>query len=199
MVQVVSRVGAVMLVVLALVPLHARTVSRQNAEAFDKKVIRIRALATTPGTAARRTPLTQDEVNSWFTYSAQPLLPSGVTQPQVIILGAGRLSGTAVVDLDAIARRRTSDSLLNPWNLVGGRVPLTITGVLRTRDGVGRFELQRAEMSGVPVPVTLVQELVSYYSRTETNPDGISLTDSFALPSKIREIEVAQGQAVVVQ
>ena len=36
---------------------------------------------------ARRTPVTQDEVNSWFMYRAQPVLPTGVSQPQLRIVG----------------------------------------------------------------------------------------------------------------
>jgi hypothetical protein len=190
---------AVFLVSALAVSLQARTVSRQHAEAFAKKVTQIQAQGAQERSAARRTPVSQDEVNSWFTYRAQPVLPSGVTQPQVTILGAGRVSATAIVDLEQVAKRRASGSLLDPWNLLGGRVPLTVTGILHTRDGVCRIELQRADISGVPVPVTLVQELVSYYSRTDKNPNGLRLDDTFALPSKIREIQVGQGQAIIVQ
>lgn len=192
------RFGPIVFVILALVPLTA-AVSRQNAEAFDKKVVRIRALATSPTASARRTPVSQDEVNSWFTYRSQALLPGGVTQPQITILGAGRVTATAVVDLDAVAKRKATGSLLDPWSLLGGRVPLNITGILHTKGGVGRFELQRADISGVPVPVSIVQELVSYYSKTEANPDGVRLNDTFNLPAKIQQIDVGQGSAVVVQ
>jgi hypothetical protein len=40
---------------------------------------------------------------------------------------------------------------------------------------------------------------VSYYSRTPENPQGVRLDDTFSLPANIRQIEVGQGQAVVVQ
>ena len=82
---------------------------------------------------------------------------------------------------------------------VGGRVPLNVVGILHTRDGIGRFELQSADVGGVPLPKTLLQELVSYYSRSADNPEGVSLDDTFSLPAKIRQIEVGSGQAVVVQ
>ena len=51
----------------------------------------------------------------------------------------------------------------------------------------------------MPVPKSFLQELVSYYSRTPKNPQGVSLDDPFALPASIRQIDVGAGQAVVVQ
>jgi hypothetical protein len=80
-----------------------------------------------------------------------------------------------------------------------GRLPVTATGRLTTRDGVGRFQLESAAISGVPVPKALLQELLSYYSRTSANPDGINMDDPFQLPSRIREIRVGAGTATVVQ
>jgi hypothetical protein len=190
---------ACLVALLVAASVHARAVSREQAEAFARKVTMIQRQGAEPPTTPRRTSVSQDELNSWFTYRAQPLLPSGVTQPEVAILGAGRVQANAIVDLEEVAKRRASGSRLDPWNLLGGRVPLTVTGVLHTRNGVGSLELQQAHLGGVPVPVTLVHELVGYYSRSERRPNGIRLTDPFALPSNIREIQVGQGQAVIVQ
>ena len=195
-----------LLVCAALVPLQAATVSRQNADTFAKKLVQIQQQGSQVqsgdrrGTAQRRTPVTEDELNSWFTYRAQPVLPAGVSQPQITIVGEGKVAGQATVDLEAIGKRRTTTGgAFDPWSYLGGRVPVTINGVLHTQDGRGRFELQSAEVSGVPVPKSLLQELVSYYSRTPDNPSGISLDEAFELPANIDTIEVGQGQAVVVQ
>jgi hypothetical protein len=84
-------------------------------------------------------------------------------------------------------------------SLIGGKVPVSVSGILHTRDGQARFEVQRAEMSGIPVPVTVLQEVLTYYSRSDERPQGVLLDDVFALPANIRQIEVGQGQAVVVQ
>ena len=80
-----------------------------------------------------------------------------------------------------------------------GRVPITATGVLSTSNGLGRFQLESATVGGVPVPKMMLQEIVSYYSRTPQNPAGINIDDPFPLPARIREIQVERGQAVVVQ
>jgi len=193
------RVAATVLTIGALVSLEAANVTRQNADAFAQKMERIRRQSEAGNRAARRTPLTQDELNSWFAYQSQPYLPNGVNSPEVTIVGQGRVSANAVVDLEAIAKRRSSGGSLDPWSLVGGRVPVTVAGILHTRDGMGRFEVQSAEISGLPVPPAFLQELLSYYSRTPERPQGVRLDQTFSLPASIRQIEVGQGQAVVVQ
>ncbi|HLG56272.1 MAG TPA: hypothetical protein VI485_13135 [Vicinamibacterales bacterium] len=179
----------------------AAAVSPQQADAFARKV----AIITQQGTlapravGARRTPVTESEVNSWFAYRAQPLLPQGMREPQVTIIGEGKVSGTATLDLEAVGKSRRTGGLIDPWALLGGQLPVTVTGVLHTQNGQGRFELQQAAVSGVPIPKTLLQELVSYYSRTAEDPSGVNLDEAFNLPANIRQIEVGQGQAVVVQ
>ena len=197
------RPGAVFLGILtffALVPLDAATVSKQNADRFAQKLALIQRQAEAKErVGARRTSLTDDEVNSWFAFTAPQLLPAGVSQPQVSALGQGRLMGQAIVDMGSVAKRKSSGGTFDPWSFVGGKVPISVTGVLHARDGMGRFELQSAAISGVPVPSTLLQELLTYYSRTPEKPQGVRLDAPFALPANIRQIDVGQGQAVVVQ
>ena len=198
------RIYAVLLVSTLLVPLQAATVSRQNADVFAKKIVQIQqqglqSPTTDRRATERRTPVTEDELNSWFAYRAQPVLPAGLSQPQITIVGQGKVAGQATVDLETIGKRRSTGGTFDPWSYLGGRVTVTVNGILHTQNGRGRFELQSAEVSGVPVPKTLLQELLSYYSRTPESPNGISLDEAFALPANIDKIEVGQGQAVVVQ
>jgi len=201
--KVRNAAGLSAVVALALVAAvsGAPRVTQQQADAFARKLAIISAQSSLGARAssARRTPVSEDEVNSWFAYRAQPLLPQGMTEPQVSILGNGKVSGTATVDLEAVARSKRTGALLNPWNLVGGRVPVSVIGMLRTQNGKGQFEVEETTVSGIPVPNSLLQELVAYYSRTTNDPDGIRLDDAFELPANIRQIEVGQGQAVVIQ
>lgn len=198
--DVPRRMAAILLAGAAVVALEAATVSPQNAEAFSEKVARIlRQGDGTDRSATRRTALTQDEVNSWFAHRAQALLPQGVAEPQITIVGEGKVAGQAILDLEAVGRRRSTGGMMDPWSLLGGRVPVTVAGVLHTRDGMGRFEVQSAEISGVPVPPGMLQELVSYYSRSADRPEGVRLDATFTLPANIQRIEIGPGQAVVVQ
>jgi hypothetical protein len=198
------RVGILLLLWGAgLGALQAAAVSEQQAEAFTKKVamVRQRGVAGEQGQARspQRTQFTETEVNSWFTYRSAELLPTGVSEPRVTIIGDGKVSAAATVDLEAISKKRSSGRALDPWTYLGGRLPVTLTGILRTQNGVGQFELEEAAVSGVPVPTSVLQDIVAYYSRTPEDPEGVRLNDKFRLPAQIKQIEVSQGQAVVVQ
>ena len=193
--------GVFVAIPLAMATAQAGDVSRQQADSFAKKVAIIAQRGSVPSArpAPARTVVSETEVNSWFTYRAHEVIPKGVTEPKVTIIGNGRVMGLATVDLDAVSRQRASGSTFDLWNLVGGKVPIAVTGVLQTKAGRGTFDLQSATLGGVPVPKVLLQELVSYYSRTADHPDGVRIDTPFQLPAKIQQIEVGQGQAVVVQ
>lgn len=188
---------------LALIPLAVAaagaSVSKNDAASFQRKLQLINGHALSESRAERKTPVTEAEVNSYLRYDAQPYIPTGVVDPSISILGSGRLSGRAVVDLDAVRKQRSSGGLFDPWSYLGGQLPITATGLLQTREGVGRFELESATISGIPVPKAVLEEVLAYYSRTPDDPDGIDLDDPFDLPARIREIRVGEGQALVIQ
>ena len=151
------------------------------------------------GSGAKQTPILENELNSYLRYELREEVPAGVTEPTITILGDGRVAGSAVVDLDAVKQARQSTSWFDPMRLLSGKLPVTASGVLQTQQGTGRFMLESAEISGIPVPKTVLQQVVSYYSRSPQNPSGVNLDDAFELPARIREIRVQPGQAIVVQ
>ncbi len=180
--------------------LQAAAISKQQADLFSKKVAQIVVqgdAAQKPGT--RRVAVSETELNSWFAYSAQPLLPAGVSDPHVTMIGNGKMTGQATVDLDAIGKKKASGGTFDLWSLLGGKVPVNVAGTLHTKDGLGTFDLESADISGVPLPKSFLQEVVSYYSKTPAHPQGVKIDDPFALPASIRQIDVGAGQAVIVQ
>jgi len=191
-------VSAVLIAAVAVPSADERS-SKRDADLLKQKVATITAFGDRPSNQIRRTSVSESEVNAYLGYDGRSQLPAGVVDPAVSILGTGRLSGRAVVDLDAVRRAKASQSWFDPTNYLTGKLPVTATGRLQTSKGVGRFELEAASVGGVPVPKLLLQEIVSYYSRTAQNPAGINLDDPFALPARIREIQVERGQAIIVQ
>ena len=195
-----ARIAAIIGVVVALGTVDAASISKQQADLFSRKIAQIAGQAEgnqKPGT--KRTPVSEGEVNSWFAYSAKPLLPAGVADPHITLIGNGKVAGQAIVDLDTIAKKKQSGGTFDLWNLVGGKVPVNVLGTLKTKDGVGSFQLESADVSGLPLPKTFLQEMVSYYSRTPAHPQGVKIDDPFELPASIRQIDVSAGQAVIVQ
>ena len=192
---------AVGLVILAAPGLAQPRITKADGDRFQAKLTRIVTLGNAPtgrARAAQNTQITDTEVNSYLRFHAQDQIPVGVTEPALYSHGSGVVSGTAVVDLDAV-RKQKQRGWLDPMGYLTGRLPLTARGRLTTKDGVGRFELESATLSGVTVPKTVLQELLSFYSRSAEDPDGINMDDPFGLPSQIREIRVAAGTATIVQ
>lgn len=177
-----------------LVTAEAVSTSRPQADSFAKKLAIIKQHAAESPKSSRRTTVTDAELNSWFVYRAQPLLPAGVKDPRVTAVGSGKMLGVVTVDLDDIAKSRSG-----LWKLLGGTMPISLSGVLRTKEGRGQFDLQSADISGVPLPKFLLQEIVTHYTRDEDRPNGIRLDDPFTLPASIKQIDVGQGQALIVQ
>ena len=173
--------------------------TKRDAASLKQKVAAITAHGETSSKVARRTIVTENEVNSYLVYEAGPQIPVGVVDPSITVVSPGRLSGRAIVDLDAVRKQKAPTSLLDPMNYLMGRLAVTAVGTLKTADGVGRFELESSSVGSIPIPKILLQEIVGYYSRSPEKPSGISLDDPFALPARIREIQVDRGQAIIVQ
>jgi hypothetical protein len=173
-----------------------------EADRFQAKLDRIASLGA--ARAARRaarletTSLSDAEVNAYLRHHARAQVPVGIVEPTLTALGEGRVGGRAIVDLDAV-RTQKQRGWFDPLAYLTGKLPLTAAGRLITQGGVGRFQLESAEISGVTIPKTVLQELLTHYSRTSENPNGINMDDPFELPSRIREIQVRKGEAVVVQ
>ena len=174
--------------------------SRQDATRFAAKLAQIEKNSLTPRKSgpARSTQVTDAEVNAYLRYLAGPQIPVGIAEPDLRGAGNGRITGRAIVDLDAV-RTQKKRGWMDPLGYLMGRLPITAAGTLTTSNGVGRFQLESAEISGVTIPKSLLQELLSYYSRTPEDPDGINMDEPFELPSGIQEIRVGQGTAVIVQ
>lgn len=196
------RIFAVVALSVAVAPVLAQTAfTRQDADRFQAKLVGIVTfgnMRSVAKAAPRSTQLTDAELNAYLRFHAADQIPAGIVEPTLHALGEGRVSGSAIVDLDAVRKQKTR-GWMDPMGYLTGRVPLTATGRLMTKDGTGRFELESAEISGVPIPKTLLQELLTYYSRSEEQPAGINMDAPFELPARIREIRVARGTATIVQ
>ena len=186
----------------ATLPLAAQArLSKADAARFQAKLAAIERTAAQPrrpNAAPRTTQVSEVEVNSYLKYLAGEQVPVGIADPILHAAGSGRVTGTAVVDLDAV-RTQKKRAWTDPLGWLTGRLPVSAAGTLTTAHGVGRFQLESAQISGVPIPKSFLQELLSYYSKTPQTPAGINMDDPFQLPAAIQEIRVGQGVATIVQ
>src|SRR5688572_15027671 len=176
--------GALGIVAIAL-SAHAadRVALRRDADLLKRKMTAIQGRTASETGKPVRTTITENEVNAYLVFEVADALPDGIVDPTVTIAGPGRLSGRAVVDLDRVRKERNPTSMLDPFYYLTGRVPVTATGILRATRGIGQFDLQSATVAGLPVPTFVIQQIVSYYSRSAERPEGLRIDSSFALPA----------------
>jgi len=190
-----------------VVDLHATQDSaKADAARMRTKLTAIAQRGNTPPKKAARggeppaltTSFTEKEANAYFKVNGPEFLPAGLENPEVTIEDGGHVRGRAVVDLDVVLKTRQR-SMLDPLSWLTGKTEIAAAGVVHGESGKGTLLLESATLSGIPVPKTLLQQIVNYYTRTPEKPDGIDIDKPFDLPSNIRSIDVRRGQATVVQ
>ena len=191
--RIVAGLGAAVLAAAAV----AAQSPQALADATHAKLQVVIAGTATPA-AKRRTVFTQNEMNAYLKYRAQSWLPTGVTDPSVQFVGANKVATLVTADLDGV-RKKSSGGWFDPTAYLSGKLPVHVTGTLTTGDGKGNFALDTATVDGIPVPRLFIHELLAFYTRSEANPNGVRLEEPFELPSEIDRIDVAAGQAIVIQ
>ena len=171
----------------------------QLADAFEKKVVLVQRQAEQQASKDRPTTFSQAETNSYLKFKAGDLLPTGLTQPELTMIGNGKVSGQAVVDLDVVRQKSSSGGGFDPTSYLTGKLPVSASGRIVTWDGKGKFELDTATINGIPLPKSLLAQMVNFFTRTADNPRGSSIDDTFELPASIQRIDVNAGSWVTHQ
>lgn len=177
----------------------AAPLTKALPDAFAKRIVLVQKMAGEKSSKDRITPFSQDETNAYLKYGAGNLLPTGLTQPEITMLGQGKVTGKAIVDLDIVRQKQGSGNWFDPTSYLTGQLPVTASGRIVTWDGKGKFELATAEVSGVPIPKSFLAQMVNFFTRTADNPKGSSIDDTFELPAEIRRIDVEPGRFVLHQ
>lgn len=199
-----NRSGVVLVALLAGASVAAAQDAAARADAANmlNKLTAIAGYAEqkSPGksTPPRKTTLTDREVNAFFQVHGPDFLPQGVMDPTMAFDHGGRLRARATVDLDR-ALKPQERGWLDPLAWVSGKMEVTVAGTFQSADGRGQLQTEQVTVGGVTVPPAVLQELLSFYSRSKENPRGLRLDQSFELPSGIRSIEMVPGQVTIIQ
>lgn len=172
--------------------------SQRESDSLQRKILAIQQYAGSSLTGSRLTPVSEAELNSYLRFALAADLPAGVVDPYVQIVGNGEVRGRATVDFDAV-RTAKPRGWLDPLAYVTGRVPVTSAGRLVAENGAARLEIWSATVAGIAVSKTVLQEIVSFYTRSAESPRGVNLDDPVDLPARIAEITVEPGRAIVIQ
>ena len=111
-------VAALMLAAVATRAVNADArFTKAGSDAFHRKLATIvqggvaptASTAASKGNGAKQTPILENELNSYLRYELREEVPAGVTEPTITIVGDGRVTGSAVLDLDAVKQSASVD------------------------------------------------------------------------------------------
>jgi hypothetical protein len=182
-------------------PAHARPappgLSWAAAETLGAKLLALDRRQKDGRTARAETvEVTEKEVNSYVNLQAN--MPEGVSDVKVRF-DRDRVAATASVDLDRLpGRPQAASSSWSPFSLLGGRVPVAIRGKLVPQgDGFASFEVEEVRMGSMPLPVSVLEQLVASLTRGRDNPQGVDILSPFRLPYSMKRVRLQPDRALL--
>jgi hypothetical protein len=165
------------------------------AEGVAGKLQALREHAEQGNPEATETEISEQEFNAYLLHHFAHQLPEGVDNPWVRFSDGPTLAG-ATLDLDVLKTKMPESTMMQ---YLSGRVPLEMSARFQAVDGVGRLELESVTLSGLPIPLTLIQQLVTAYTKGPSRPNGFRLDEPFALPYEIDSVQVLTGRMILRQ
>ena len=150
-----------------------------------------------PRSTPARTVLTEAEINAYLQVHGHEHLPDAITEPQVRLGDDHQVRVRAIVDLDGVRRARPRD-WRDPLAYVAGAAEVIATGRVTEDGGFARAELDGATIAGLPIPSSVVQELLRFFTATSDDPGGFVLDRPFPLPADLRGFDVRRGHVTLL-
>jgi hypothetical protein len=179
------------------VPTEA-AVSWAEARSFAQKLEQLEQLerGSRPGARPAQRPMvvTEGELNSYLNLSLGDKMPAGLADVK-LALDSDRIAARAVVDLERVRGRAPASGPWSPLSYLSGRVPLEVRGRYRNaQEGFGALEVEQILLASFPVPVSLLEQLVSAASPRDEGR-RIDIQAPFRLPYAAKRLRVQKGQA----
>jgi len=138
--------------------------------------------------------VTEAELNSYLNLGYAPQMPKGVSDVEVR-LNYERIHATGVVDLERVKGKVPPQAPWSPLSFLSGRVPVEMAGRFLNEDGFGTIEWESVRLASIPVPISLLEELVSSSTRSAKNPEGFDIHAPFRLPYSVNRVRLEPGRA----
>lgn len=139
--------------------------------------------------------VSEGEINSYLNLSLGSKLPAGLADVQ-LLLDRDRIAARAVVDLDKVRERTADAGRWSPISYLTGRVPLELKGRYRHgQEGFGSLEVEEIWLASFPIPVSLLEQVVSSAAPAGKNARPFDIQAPFRLPYAAKRLRVQKGQA----
>jgi hypothetical protein len=163
---------------------------RSQAEKLEEKIQLIRERHEKHVQESEDFEVSEDEANAYISFRLIDRLPEGVLDPWVRF-SDGPVTAGAMLDLSILRERMPNSSVAQ---LLSGQVPVELAARVHAENGVGKLTMDRITLGGFPVPESLLQQIVTAYTKSPSQPQGIQLDEPFTLPYGITSARVEQGR-----
>jgi hypothetical protein len=102
-----------------------------------------------------------------------------------------------MLDLEQVKQKIPNGTMSGVLAYLTGTVPVELVGRVRSANGTGQVEIEQATVAGVSVPASMLAQVVSLSTRSQTQPGGFDILAPFRLPWTARQIRFEPGRAVV--
>jgi hypothetical protein len=133
-------------------------------------------------------------LNAFVAEEVKRVVPEGIRQPEVQ-LGSGVATGAALIDF---AKMRTAQGNPPGWfmsQLLSGEHPVSVTARIRSADGKAQVDVQRVEISGLPVEGRVLDWMIANYLRPRY--PSAKIGEPFELGYRMDRLEVQPGAVKV--
>ncbi len=139
--------------------------------------------------------VTEAEVNSYLNLHYASKLPPGVSDLEVR-LDRERIYAKGQVDLERVnAKTKAKTSSFSLLSFLSGKVPVTLAGHFQNRDGFGKIEWQEITIASLPMPITMLEQMVQSSTKTSKQPAGFDIHAPFRLPYALNRVRLEPGRA----
>jgi hypothetical protein len=138
--------------------------------------------------------VTEGELNSYLNLTFAPQMPPGISDVD-IRLDSERINAKGMVDLERVRGKVPPPSPWSPLSLLRGKVPVELTGTLRTRDGFGTIDVEEAWIASLPVPMSFLEQIVTSATKKPSQPEGFDIHAPFRLPYAVNRVRLEPARA----
>jgi hypothetical protein len=170
--------------VVALAGVLAASIA--DSQSAFRKLGAIQAGAVKPGS---RVGFSRPEIDSWLNDEAKARVPQGLNNVH-LDLEDSRATGHA--DIDFLKVQKATSGGDPGWlmkNLFAGERPVVVTARFSSANGKARVDVERVEISGVPIQGAALDFVIANYVRP-TFPD-VKVNEPFALQYGVDRFTVA--------
>jgi len=179
----------------AVLSLGLGAASLAAGEGLEDKLVELRDRFEQGAPEAKDFEIEEKEANDFLKGQGTEGVAEGIENPWVRFEESLAIVG-ATVDLDKL-RPSLPDSMV--FQLLSGRVPVEVTARLTADGGVGQLVVERVLLSGVELPLSVVEMLTSDVKQLPFLPPGFRLGEPFALPYNVESVKLHMGAVTLRQ